>query len=170
MQRRAYRGPEDVELLQRFTAEATAATDGCGYVHPGDIPHRLFNGNKWFDPAEVLTIWEAESSVAAWALVSPRYKGYDAQVRPDLRGGDLERRVLEYCDGRTIELMARHGIESDRLVGEAFRCDRVRAELLGGGGPPRCRVSGSRVDAGALSPCDGVAGLRPGQGAGRRDQ
>jgi len=48
-------GDSDVALLQAFNATAIAETAGCGYVHPGDIPHRLFNGNKLFDPSEVLT-------------------------------------------------------------------------------------------------------------------
>ena len=91
MQRRPYQRDEDVALLQAFNAESIAPTGGCGYVHPGDIPHRLFNGNKYFDPGEVMTIWEDRSGVAAWVLVGPRHRGYDAQVRPDLRGGGFER-------------------------------------------------------------------------------
>ncbi|MBN1859740.1 hypothetical protein JW848_11150 [Candidatus Bipolaricaulota bacterium] len=57
--------------------------------------------------------------MAAWVLLGPRHKGYDAQVRPDLRGGAFEREVLQYADERTVELMRRHGIEGDRLLGDA---------------------------------------------------
>jgi len=131
MRRRAYAGADDVDLLQAFNAAAIAATGGCGYVHPGDIPHRLFNGNKHFDPAEVMTIWEDGNGVAAWTLVGPRHRAYDAQVRPDLRGGAFEREVLEYGDARTAQLMRGHGIEGEKMLGDAFRCDRVRIELLG---------------------------------------
>lgn len=130
MRRRSYEGEADVELLQTFTSEAVATTGGCGYVHPGDIPHRLFNGNKWFEPADVMTIWEDESGVAAWVLVGPRHRSYDAQVRPDLRGGYFEREVLEHADARTEELMGLHGIEGEQILGDAFRCDLTRIELL----------------------------------------
>lgn len=130
MRRRPYGGESDLVLLQAFNAEAIAATDGCGYVHPGDIPHRLYNGNKHFDPGEVMTLWEDTSGLTAWVLVGPRHRAYDAQVRPDLRGGMFEREVLEYADARTIELMHRHGVESDRMSGDAFRCDLARIELL----------------------------------------
>ncbi len=130
MRHRSYQGEADVALLQAFNAESISASGGCGYVHPGDIPHRLFNGNKWYEPAEVMTIWEDVSGVAAWVLVGPRHRSYDAQVRHDLRGGAFEREVLEYADARTIELMRRHGIESNEMVGDAFRCDLVRIELL----------------------------------------
>ncbi len=130
MRRRAYESEADVELLQAFNSASIAATGGCGYVHPGDIPHRLFNGNKHFDPAEVMTVWEDGSGVAAWVLVGPRHRSYDAQVRPDLRGGVFEREVLEYADAHTVELMSLHDVESDQMLGDAFRCDLVRVGLL----------------------------------------
>ncbi len=77
-----------------------------------------------------MTIWEDEQGVAAWLLVGPGHKMYDAQVRPDLRGGDFEREVLEYADERTIELMHRHGIAGESIYAGAFRGDTARAELL----------------------------------------
>jgi mycothiol synthase len=130
MIRRMYTGEADLKLLQDFNAEAIAATDHCGYLHPGDIPHHLFNGNKYYDPAEVMTIWEDDQGVAAWLLVGPRHKSYDAQVRPDLRGNDFEREVLEYADDRTIELMRRYDIGGDCIYGSAFQGDTARIELL----------------------------------------
>lgn len=130
MKRRSYRGASDLALLQAFNSAAIAATAGCGYVHPGDIPHRLYNGNKLFDPAEVLTVWETEGRVAAWVLVGPRHRSFDAQVRPDLRGTALEHDVLVYAEHRTVELMDQHAIEGDHLDAEAHRCDTTRAGLL----------------------------------------
>ena len=105
MKRRAYGGGSDVSLLQAFNGAAIAQTAHCGYLHPGDIPHRLFNGNKLYDPGEVLTIWEEEGQVAAWVLVGPRHRSFDAQLRPDLRGTEFEREVLVYAENRTLELM-----------------------------------------------------------------
>ena len=130
MRRRCYESATDVALLQAFNSASIAATGGCGYVHPGDIPHRLFNGNKHFDPAEVMTIWEDDSGVAGWALVSPRHRLHDAQVRHDLRGGSFEQQVLEYTEARTAELMRLHNIEGDTMAGDAFRCDGARIDLL----------------------------------------
>ncbi len=127
---RRYRDGADVALLQAFNAAAIAETDGCGFIHPGDIPHRLFNGNKLFDPAEVLTIWEDPNGIAAWAMASPRHPGFDAYVRPDLRTPDFERQVLVYAENETRVLMRRHGIERDLFDGEAYRCDTIRATLL----------------------------------------
>lgn len=130
MYSRRYRDGEDVALLQSFNAAAIAETGGCGFIHPGDVAHRLFNGNKLFDPAEVLTIWETNGRVDAWVLVSPRHAGYDAQVRPDLRSPVFEREVLEYAESETRNVMCRHGIKGDRFDGEAYRCDTARVALL----------------------------------------
>jgi GNAT superfamily N-acetyltransferase len=130
MRKRTYAGEADLELLQDFNAVAIAATDHCGYLHPGDIPHHIYSGNRYYDPAELMTIWEDDQGVAAWLLVGPRQKSYDAQVRPDLRGGGLEREVLEYADGRTVELMQRYDISGDRIYADAFRGDTARSELL----------------------------------------
>ncbi|MEZ4707966.1 MAG: GNAT family N-acetyltransferase [Caldilineaceae bacterium] len=130
MNRRAYQDDTDLALLQSFNAHAFAQADGCGYLHPGDIPHRLFSGNKFYDPAEVMSIWEDANGVAAWVMAQPRHRAFDAQVRPDLRGGGFEREVLQYAEARTVKLMQRYKIESDHLYAEAFRCDTTRTDLL----------------------------------------
>ena len=130
MKKRTYNGKADLQLLQDFNAAAIAVTDHCGYLHPGDIPHHLFNGNKYYDPAEVMTIWEDDQGVAAWLLMDLGHKSFDAQVRPDLRGNDFEREVLEYADERTVELMRRYEIGGDCIYGDAFQSDIARIELL----------------------------------------
>ena len=130
MGKREYSGEADLKLLQEFNAKAIAITNHCGYLHPGDIPHHIYNGNKYYEPAEVLTIWEDEQGVAAWLLVNIRFKGFDAQVRPDLRGGDLEREVLEMAYGRTAELIHKYGIECEHIYADAFRGDTARIQLL----------------------------------------
>ena len=95
MRRRTYTGEADLHLLQDFNAKAIAVTDHCGYLHPGDIPHHIYNGNKHYDPFELITIWIDDHGVAAWLLVNVKRKGYDAhQVRPNFRGNDFEREVL----------------------------------------------------------------------------
>lgn len=130
MKRRTYQGPGDVALLQAFNANAIAETAGCGYLHPGDIPHRLFNGNKFHAPSEVLCIWEDNRGIAGWLLTSPRHQTFDAQVRPDLRGAAFEREVLAYAEQRMVALMQRHGIQAEQIYTDAFQCDTPRAELL----------------------------------------
>ena len=130
MKRRPYGGPADLDLLAAFNAEAAAATGGCGYLHPGDIAHRLYNGNRRYRPADVLVVWEDAGGVAGWALAAPAYAGFDVQIRPDLRGGAFERSVLEEASDVTTALIRRDGLDATRLVTDAFRCDAARSGLL----------------------------------------
>lgn len=130
MKRRTYTGEVDLKLLQDFNAAAIAVTDHCGYLHPGDISHHIYNGNKYYSPAELMTIWEDDHGVAAWLLVNVRFKGFDAQLRPDLRGGGLEREVLEMANDRTVGLVRQYEIECDRIFADAFRGDTARIQLL----------------------------------------
>lgn len=130
MRRRPYGGDADLALLQAFNAASIAVTGGCGYLHPGDIAHHLFYGNRDFDPADLATIWEDESGVAAWVLANPMFRGHDIQVRHDLRGGAFEREVLEFADARIVVAMRANGVESDVIVGGTFRRDLPRIALL----------------------------------------
>lgn len=130
MIKRKYSGEADLKRLQDFNAAAIAVTDHCGYLHPGDIPHHIYNGNKHYDPIELMTIWEDDNGVAAWLLAGPKHKSFDGQVRPDLRGDNFEREVLQLAEERTIALMQRHNIASDYIYADAFRGDIARIELL----------------------------------------
>ena len=130
MKKRKYRGEADLKLFQDFNARAISVTEHCGYLHPGDIPHHIYNGNKYYDPVELIRIWEDDQGLAAWMLVQPRYKSFDAQVRPDLRGGELEREVLEETETLLLELMKKYEVSSDQIYADAFRGDTARIQLL----------------------------------------
>ncbi len=130
VRRRAYQDASDLQLLQSFNSAAIAKTKGCGYLHPGDIPHHLFNGNKYYEPADLLSIWEDEHGVSGWLLVGPRHRGFDAQIRPQLRGTAFAREVYEYAEERTVALMREHGIAGDEIEFEAWQCDGATGELL----------------------------------------
>lgn len=130
MKRRTYTGEADLMLLQDFNAAAIAVTDHCGYLHPGDIPHHIYNGNKHYNPGELMALWEDDQGLAAWLLADPSHKSFDAQIRPDLRGDVLEREVLELAYERTTELMRQYKIDSGYVYADAFRGDMARRELL----------------------------------------
>ena len=130
MKKRQYTGETELKLLQDFNAAAIAVTDHCGYLHPGDIPHHIYNGNKYYDPVEFITIWEDDQGVAAWLLAAPSHKSFDVQVRPDLRDNNFERDVLEYAYERTMILMQQYNIVNDCIYADAFRGDTARIDLL----------------------------------------
>lgn len=130
MKQRKYTGEADLKLFQDFNAAAIAVTDHCGYLHPGDIPHHIYSGNRFYDPVDLITIWEDNQGLAAWLLVDVKYKSFDAQLRPDLRGNNFEREVLELAEARTIELMQRYEVPGDCINADAFQGDSARSQLL----------------------------------------
>jgi len=130
MKRRSYRSEQDIILLQDFNAAPIKKSGGCGYLHPGDIAHHFFSGNKTMDPREICSIWEDDMGVAAWILASPKYRGFDAQVRPDVRTGDFEREVLKYAEEETLKFMKKYGFEGKELGAEACQCDHDRSRVL----------------------------------------
>jgi GNAT superfamily N-acetyltransferase len=77
-----------------------------------------------------MTIWEDDQGVAAWLLANPRFKCFDAQVRPDLRGSKLESEVLEVAYDRMVTLMKQHDVDSNFIYADAFQGDPARSELL----------------------------------------
>jgi ribosomal protein S18 acetylase RimI-like enzyme len=130
MKSRPYAGPADVAALQRFMAETWAASDGFGCLHPGDIPHHLFSGNKLFDPTEFCTIWEDDDGIAAFLLANATYKMNDLQIRPDLRTKDWVRELVVHGESELLTRMALHGIESDEIYADCDLEDTVLAGVL----------------------------------------
>ena len=130
MKRRVYQTASDIELLQTFNARQSAQTDGCGYIHTGDIFYHIFSGNKEFAPSDILTIWEDTQGVAAWMLSAPRRREFDAQVRVDLRETGFEKEVLVYAEERTLELMQMYRVEGSPLGCDAHHCDTIRQKHL----------------------------------------
>lgn len=75
---RPYRDAADLARLQQYNA-AQIAQDACGWLHPGDIPHRLFNSGRKHEPSDLLRLWEDEAGgIVGWALFNPQ-KGFDVQ-------------------------------------------------------------------------------------------
>jgi ribosomal protein S18 acetylase RimI-like enzyme len=132
MRRRAYRGPEDIDLLQDFTARQTARHGRVGLVHPGDIPHRIFNGLRREDPRELIHLWERGGDVMAWALLDPAHAGFDPQIAPGAReeSPDLEHQVIAWSEETLLALLEERDSEATFIETDAFEADTTRGELL----------------------------------------
>lgn len=131
MKSRAYAGPADVAALQRFMAETWAATDGLGCLHPGDIPHHLFSGNKLFDPPDFCTIWEDDDGIAAFLLANATFKMNDLQIRADLRTPEIVHDLVAHGESELLRLMSLHGIEANEIYADCDEQDEVLTSVLG---------------------------------------
>lgn len=132
MKRRAYAGAADVALLQQFTAKQTAEHGRVGLMHPGDIPHRIFNGLRRDDPYELIHLWEVDGDVVAWTLLDPAHAGFDPQVAPVAREAwpDLEPEVITWSEETLLRLMAERNSEATFVETDAFEADAARCDLL----------------------------------------
>lgn len=118
---RPYKGLEDLPKIQRFIAENLPAHGGW---HPGDFSHRLYNGNRHFDPTEIVRLWEDEqANLLGWVMLSPQYGLFDIQLRLDLRGGDLVLAMLDWVEAKLTP--------KDNAIGtDAFQQDSAWRTLL----------------------------------------
>lgn len=71
MREKPYSGAEDMLRLQQFTA-SQIAINPVGWLQPGDIPHRLYNGNRKHNPSDLLHFWEDDAGqMIGWAFAYP---------------------------------------------------------------------------------------------------
>ena len=80
---------DDRQVLRGFRPR-----DGRGA--DGDIPHRIYNGNRGRLPQEeIISVWENDREIIAYAIVAAYYNGFDAFVSPAYCGTDDEREILQ---------------------------------------------------------------------------
>lgn len=116
---------EEVAALAEFSGRCIAAAGQPGHLHPGDVFHRAFGGNRLFDPTRFCHVWEDASGIAAWIMLQPKHPSYDIEVRPDLRSVDLEAELVEWGHFKLRKLMDELGMAGD-IVGDTFTDDPIR--------------------------------------------
>lgn len=116
----------DVARIQEFNGRAVAAAGWAGYIHTGDIVHRLFNGCRHYEPRRIVHLWEDDSGIAAWTLLQPKHVGFDLQIRPDLRGGTFETELVAWCERALLDLLHEINKQVDEIVIDAFTDDPGR--------------------------------------------
>lgn len=134
-ERRRYRGVRDVERLQDFTARQIQLHGRTGLMHPGDVPHRIFNTLRRDDPCDTVHIWETSGSgIVAWALLDPRGAGFDLQISPQIREIEprLEYELVVWSEERLLELMVERRSEATSIETDAFVDDHSRTKVLTG--------------------------------------
>ncbi|MCP3975465.1 MAG: GNAT family N-acetyltransferase [bacterium] len=119
-------GDDDVARMQEFNGRAVASAGWAGYIHTGDIVHRLFSGCRQFEPSRIVHLWEDESGIAAWVMLQPKHLGFDLQIRPGLRGGSLETNLVAWCEQALLNVLQETNKQVDEIVIDAFADDPGR--------------------------------------------
>ena len=119
---------EELGLLQEFNGRAIAEVGHAGYLHPGDIVHRMFNGCRRYEVSRLVHIWEDGAGITAWSMLQPGPNSFDLQVRPDKRGGDLEVSLLLWSESALLRLLAEIEKPVATVVIDVFADDAARIE------------------------------------------
>ncbi|MDX2163207.1 MAG: N-acetyltransferase [bacterium] len=113
---RFYDGADDLSRLQAFNA-AQIAQNPVGWLQPGDIPHRLYNGQREHDPEQLIRIWEDENGrMLGWAFVYPE-ESFDIQASDPL----IMRAALAWVES---------ALPAETLETDVWSGDAVRRDLL----------------------------------------
>jgi mycothiol synthase len=121
----------DLPLLQAVLARWIQQAGDCGYCHVGDIPHRIYNGNRGRLPREeIIRIWEAEGEIIGYAIAQAYYNLLDVFVSPGYRGTDWEREMLQWAAATTRRFMNQIDRAEKAMIAGVFEYDTIRAQLL----------------------------------------
>jgi mycothiol synthase len=130
--RKVYAGVDDLRRMQGLVADSIQLAGDCGYMHVGDIPHRIYNGNRRQpnpDPAAYIQLWENESGMLlGFSILYPQRKDFDFQVHAKHRGGELESNIVSEAITQILQMMQQYNIEGDALAIDIFEGDTPRIE------------------------------------------
>jgi ribosomal protein S18 acetylase RimI-like enzyme len=129
-----YRGETDLRRMQGLVAESIQQAGDCGYVHVGDIPHRIYNQRRRQpipDPAVYVRLWQAESGqLAAWAILYPQWGSFEYQLHAQYRSRELEATILANAQVATQALIRQCAIDKDYVETDLFEGDTLRQQAL----------------------------------------
>jgi GNAT superfamily N-acetyltransferase len=135
VERRTYASLDDLEPMKAVLREGRRVSPRSGYAHPGEVDWWFYYPNRTWS----VTIWEDDRGPAGWIVLDPEDRSAEMAVRPDLRGGPGEDRLIAHVDevlgdgGRALyawaddvaraELLARRGYEPAVATLQTFSCD-----------------------------------------------
>lgn len=126
MQHHHYQQADDLYRAQAALMQWVRIAGHRGYLHKGDIGHRLFNGCYGYDPAEMFRYWvDQAGEIVAFAILYPHWESFDLQVAPRLYCGDAHADVFDFCVRETLRLAVKYDLVFADMNVEAFECDRA---------------------------------------------
>lgn len=133
---RSYAGDEDMYLIQQANARWAQMASSLGYIHPGDIAHRLGNGMRkaTMPLTETVRIWEKDSEIVGWVANYQYWYGFELQVHPDYRGSDLHCCMVDWGEDQVrayIENNPNPKPDAEKVIyWDLFEGDEATARLI----------------------------------------
>lgn len=129
----AVRPYNDSDLPHAQTALASwiAAAGDCGYCHPGELPHRIYEQLRGrFPVGELVQIWTNAEQIIGLAICFRFASSFDVFVAPGYRRAAVELQMLAAADATTQRLMQHAGCAETTVNCDVFACDANRRRLL----------------------------------------
>ena len=128
---RPYHSEADLHKIQSAVAQWIAIAGYTGYLNPSDIALRLFNGNRKYDPHEIVRLWEdGDGQVVGCGIVYPAWNSYEVLLHPHYRQPVLEMALLDWAERKLIRQMQQIGREDRPIQLHIFDEDTARIALL----------------------------------------
>jgi ribosomal protein S18 acetylase RimI-like enzyme len=129
-----FNGATDLGRMQGLVAESIHHVGDCGYVHVGDIPHRIYNLRRRQpipDPSVYVRLWEDSfGQLAAWAILYPHWGSFEFQIHARHRSSQTEFYILEQAESAAQALIRQCAIEKEYLEPDLFEGDSIRLQAL----------------------------------------
>jgi len=127
----AYRKASDLGRAQASLMNWVRQTSQRGYLHKGDIGHRLFNACYGYDKADVFRYWTDDTGeIAAFVLLYPHWESFDLLVAPGLSCSDRHAELIRYCEEETLRLGQKYGKTIKKWVIEVSDDDSGQQDFL----------------------------------------
>ena len=121
----------DLHALQEVLSSWILEAGDLGYCHPGDLPHRIYNGIRGrFDLADVVKMYEVDSTVVGLVVVQPSWNGFDAFTSPRYRGSALEASLIQQGYQISRQILDAVGHVDQAVMADAHHRDALRINVL----------------------------------------
>ncbi|MCB0104567.1 MAG: GNAT family N-acetyltransferase [Caldilineaceae bacterium] len=126
---------DDLPRLQDTLAEWIQRAGACGYYHPGNIAHRIYEGFSGRIPRhDLVHLWEEADEIIGFTYSFVFDAAFFAFVAPHHRGSAVELELLRTAMSTTERYMAETNqdeqTEFPPLITDVYNCDQIRIDLL----------------------------------------
>ena len=125
---RPYRDLRDLKEMQAVLTAGQQAANHAYYVHPGDLSWWLFYTDENCLDTKIC-LWEWNSTLAGWSLLSNSCRTFDVFVRPELHGRSLEAKIMLWAEEVHSKRLSDQQSRDIRIMWVA-EADRSRIQWL----------------------------------------
>lgn len=94
---RHYHDFRDLKAMQSVLMEGRQSGSRAYYVHPGDLSWWLYYSDE-SNLVDHICLWELNSRLAGWSLLSDSCQTFDVFVRPELHGRSFEAKIMLWAE------------------------------------------------------------------------